>query len=59
MRIIGHYKDWTLVEKDERYLVINQSDKKVLYEGTEKQANKIFVMLVAKFIDEKFLKIES
>lgn len=52
MNIIGYYKDWTLVEKDGDYLVINRPDKKILYKGSEDQASRYFIMLVADFIDE-------
>ena len=55
MSIIVYYKQWALLEKDGEYLVIDKPDKKILYIGPEEHATKIFVMLIAGFIDETFV----
>ena len=56
MNIIGFYKDWTLVDKEGTYYVVNRRDKKILFEGTEDLASKTFIMLVANFITEEELR---
>lgn len=56
MNIIGFYKDWTLVDKEGAYYVVNRRDKKILFKGTEEQASKIFIMLVGNFITEEELR---
>ena len=57
MRIIGFYKDLTLVEKEENYYVVNKCDKKILFKGDEDQASKYFIMLVANFINEDGMRV--
>ena len=54
--IIGYYKNWTLVEQNGLFYVVNQPERKVLFKGDEEGANKMFVMLIANFIDENSLK---
>lgn len=58
MNIIGFYKDFTLIEENGNYRVVNRRDKKVLFKGEEEAASKIFIMLSAKFIDENLKRIE-
>ena len=57
--IIGFYKNWSLVEQDGRFYVVDRQERKVLCRGTEEIAHKAFVMLVANFIDNNLAKIES
>ena len=58
MNIIGFYKDFTLIEENGNYRVVNRRDKKVLFKGEEEADSKIFIMLSAKFIDENLKRIE-
>lgn len=54
MNIIGYYKNWCLVERGNKYAVVNRPDKKVVFTSTdEESATKVFVMLLAEFINEK------
>ena len=57
MRILGFYKDLTLVEKEEDYYVVNKCDKKILFKGDENQASKYFIMLVANFINDDGMRV--
>ena len=56
MKIIGFYKDYTLVECGGVYSVVDMTDrrnKKILFKSlTEEGASKYFIMLVAGFINE-------
>ena len=52
MKIIGFYKNWSLVNKEGVFYVVNRTEKKVLFKGTEDEASKIFIMLAANFINE-------
>ena len=53
MNIIGYYKKWNLVEKDGVYLVVDREKREILLRGTEEECSKMFVMLVAGFINER------
>ena len=57
--IIGFYKNWVLVEQNDKFYVVNRAERKVLFRGAEEEAHKNFVMLVANFINEDLQKIES
>lgn len=57
-KIIGFYKNYTLVEQDGSYYVVNRQERKVLFKGSDGEATRIFVMLCANFIDEN-LEIEA
>lgn len=58
MNIIGFYKNYRLVEQDGKYLVVNKQERRVVFAGDEETASKLFIMLAAEFIDEKFMKVE-
>ena len=53
MNIIGYYKKWNLVEKDGGYLVVDREKREILLRGTEEECSKMFIMLVAGFINEQ------
>ena len=54
MNILGFYKklNLTLLEKDGTYFVANRETKKVICQGTEEECTKVFVMMIAGFIEE-------
>jgi hypothetical protein len=52
MNIIGFYKNWSLVEKNGMFYVVARQERKVLFTGTEGDACKTFILLVANFINE-------
>lgn len=54
MNILGFYKKFnlTLLEKDSTYYVANRETKKVIYQGNEEDCTKVFVMMIAGFIEE-------
>lgn len=54
MNILGFYKklNLTLLEKDGTYYVANKELRKVIYQGDEEECSKIFVMMIAGFIEE-------
>ena len=54
--IIGYYKNWILVEQDGMFYVTARQERKVLFKGDEEGANKVFVMLIANFINEDSIK---
>jgi hypothetical protein len=56
--IIGFYKNWTLVEQNGKFYVVDRTERKVLFKGTEEEATKTFTMLVANFINNDLEKIE-
>lgn len=53
MNIIGYYKKLNLVEKDGVYLLVDRENREILLRGTEDECTKMFVMLVAGFINEQ------
>ena len=57
MNILGWHKksNVTLIEKDDEYLVVvDKQEKKILYQGDEETCNKLFIMIVAGFIEKEF-----
>lgn len=54
MNILGFYKklNLTLLEKDGTYYVANKETKKVICKGDEERCTKVFVMMMAGFIEE-------
>lgn len=52
MNIVGFYKKLRLVERDGLYFVVNGEKRKILFKGTEEECSKMFVMLIADFINE-------
>lgn len=54
MNILGFYKklNLTLLEKDGTYYVANKKTKKVICKGDEERCTKVFVMMMAGFIEE-------
>ena len=56
MNILGWHKksNVTLIEKDDTYFVIDKQEKKILYQGDEETCNKLFIMMVAGFIEKEF-----
>lgn len=59
MEIIGFYKNWSLVEKNGEYFVVDRRDKTVVFKGDKEKADKYFFMIAANYINEKLQKIES
>lgn len=55
--ITGFYKNYILFEQNGLFHVVNRQAQKILFKGSEEKASKIFIMLVANFINEE-LKIE-
>ena len=53
MKIIGFYKNWSLVDKEGVFYVVDATGKNVLFKGTEDAASKVFIMLSANFINEE------
>ena len=55
MNILGWHKksNITLIEKDDEYLVVDKREKKILYQGDEETCNKIFIIMVARFIENE------
>ena len=55
MNILGWHKksNVTLIEKDDEYLVIDKQEKKILYQGDEETCNKLFIVMVARFIENE------
>ena len=55
MNILGWHKksNVTLIEKDDTYFVIDKQEKKILYQGDEETCNKLFIMMVAGFIENE------
>ena len=55
MNILGWHKksNVTLIEKDDTYFVIDKQEKKILYQGDEETWNKLFIMMVAGFIENE------
>jgi hypothetical protein len=58
--IIGFYKTWRLAERDGIFYVVAKDDEgtRIVYRGSEGCCTKMFVMLVAGFIDEDSVKTE-
>ena len=56
MNILGWHKksNMILIEKDGTYLVVDKQEKKILYQGDEETCNKLFIMIVAGFIEKEF-----
>ena len=54
MNILGFYKklNLTLLEKDGTYYVANRETKQVILKGDEEACTKMFVMMMAGFIEE-------
>ena len=52
MNIVGFYKKLRLVERDGLYFVVNGEKRKILFKGSEEECSKMFVMLIADFINE-------
>ena len=55
MNILGWHKksNVTLIEKDDTYFVVDKQEKKILYQGDEETCNKLFIMMVAGFIENE------
>ena len=55
MNILGWHKksNIVLIEKDDTYLVVDKQEKKILYQGDEETCNKLFIMMVAGFIENE------
>ena len=54
MNILGIYKklNLALIEKDGEYFVTDKRERKVLYRGDEEACTKVFVMMIARFIEK-------
>lgn len=47
MNIIGFYKDWNLVERDEFYWVVDRPNKQILFKSEDEEtATKMFVKTI-------------
>lgn len=54
MNILGFYKKQELVlgEQDGIYFVVDKQNKEILCQGDEEKCTKVFVMMVAGFIEK-------
>lgn len=56
-KIRGFYDNYMLVEHNGTYYVTKRQEREVLFKGSEEEATKLFVMLIAGYVDER-IKVE-
>lgn len=52
MKIIGFYKNLSLVDNNGEFYIVNRMNKSIICKGTEEETSKLFIMLSANIINE-------